>query len=341
MDRFRGFFIALSLVSAAFPAPAFAWGPDGHHTVGAIADKLIAGSNAAAEASAILGGLTLQQAAVWADCAKGVDPTKDYAYTSAGQYPECAIYETPAGEAEMSDFVRRNDTNCARKPTEESCHKQYHYTDVAMQRNRYAAGSTGTRDDDIVAVVAAATHVLNGEPAPLPFSIKDKREALLLLTHYVGDIHQPLHVGAIYLDAQGKPVDPDSTGYDPATDTRGGNQIIIVSANVNYRGQNLHHTWDEIPATMTVSHVDSAWLAQARAVKRSRGALYDWPAIWATETLAQARLAFNGLKFGPKGGTDWTTSLPVSYGSTMSSIKKKQLTKAGARLAQLLHGLWP
>jgi hypothetical protein len=46
----------------------------------------------------------------------------------------------------------------------------------------------------------ATTQVLKGGAAPAPFSLKDQREALLLLTHYVGDLHQPLHVGAIYLD---------------------------------------------------------------------------------------------------------------------------------------------
>jgi hypothetical protein len=318
-----------------------AWGPDGHHTVGAIADKLLAGSTAAKEVSALLGGLALQDAAVWADCAKGVDPTKDYAYTSAGQYPECKIYETPALEAEMSDFVRRNDTNCARKPTEESCHKQYHYSDVAIQRDHYALGTAGTRNDDIVAAVGAAVQVLKGDAAPAPFNIKDEREALLLLAHYVGDIHQPLHVGALYLDAQGKPVDPDSGTLDPATDTRGGNQIITINASTKKKGANLHHTWDEIPGTMTSSHLTTSWLAQARAIRPSSGPMTDWPAAWATETLGQAQLAFKGRKFGPKSGSDWTVTLPASYNNTMSSIKKKQLTKAGARLAQILQTIWP
>ena len=195
-------------------------GPDGHHTAGAIADELLAGSNAAAQVRAILGGLDLRDAAVWADSAKGVSPSKDFAYTAAGHFAECAIYETAPLEAEMSAFVRRNDTNCAPKPGEESCHKQYHYTDIAVQRDHYKLGSAGTRDDDIVAAVAAATRVLKGEPAPAPFDIQSPREALLLIAHYVGDIHRPLHVGAIYLAASGKRVDPDTGSFDASTETR-------------------------------------------------------------------------------------------------------------------------
>jgi hypothetical protein len=341
MLQLKRFHVVLGIWAAVLGNQAVAWGPDGHHTVGAIADQLIAGSNAAKQVHTILGGLSLQDAAVWADCAKGIDPNKNFTYTSAGVYPECKIYETPALEAEMADFVRRNDTNCARKPAEESCHKQYHYTDVAIQRSQYALGKAGTRDDDIVAAVAAVTHVLKGESTPAPFNIKSKREALLLLAHYVGDIHQPLHVGAVYLDAKGNRVDPDAGSLDPATETRGGNQIIIVNAATQKKGANLHHTWDDIPASMTASHVNAAWLTQARAVPLTSGPVVDWSQAWGTDTLGQAQLAFQGLSFGPLHGADWSVSLPATYNSTMSTIKKQQLTKGGARLAQLLQALWP
>lgn len=331
----------LACATTGLSTPASAWGPAGHHAIGAIADRLLAGSNAAKQVAAILDGRTLQDAAVWADCARGVDPAKDYAYTAAGKYPECAIYETPALEAQLADFVRRNDANCARKATDESCHKQYHYSDVAIQRHRYQPGETGTRDDDLAAAVTAAMHVLKGEPAPPPFDIKDKREALRLLAHYVGDIHQPLHVGAIYLDARGRRVDPDKTGYAAATDTRGGNQIIVVGAATKRVPLNLHHLWDEVPADMTASRVDAGWLAQARAIRRTGGAADAWPAAWASQTLRQARSAFAGLKFGPKQGGDWTLVLPSNYDAKMDAIKKKQLTRAGARLAQVLKAIWP
>lgn len=269
---------ALTCAAGLMMQPALAWGPDGHHTVGAIADQLIAGSHAADQVNAILGGLTLQDAAVWADCAKGIDPNKKCKYPSPGQYPECAMYETPALEAEMVDFVRRNNDNCAQKPTEDICPQQYHYSDVAIQRNAYARGLVGARDDDVVAAVAAATHVLKGNPAPAPFNIKSKREALLLLAQYVGDIHQPLHVGAIYVDANGKVVDPDAGTFDPNTATRGANQILVTSKGAG-AGQDLHATWDAVPASLKPSHIDSIWLTQARAVPTTAGDIFGWSSI--------------------------------------------------------------
>jgi S1/P1 Nuclease len=326
---------SLVLIAIAFAHPAFAWGPDGHRTIGTLAQKLISGSNAATQVQALLGNLSLADVAVWADCAKGVNPST-FQYEHPGRFPECRIFETPSGEAEMEDFVRRNSTNCPIKPGEEICHKQYHYTDVAIQHQTYLLGFEGTRDDDIVAAVIATTHVLKGDPAPAPFNIKDKAEALRLLVHYVGDIHQPLHVGAVYLDAKGNMINPDRDTFDPKTATRGGNNINVKSARAN-----LHATWDAIPSTLTPSHVKAAWVSSARAIPPTTGSDLNWPKRWASESVAQANLALSSLAFGPLTGTHWTVVLPASYGTRMKSTKKVQLTRAGARLAQLLQDVWP
>ncbi|MDB6104490.1 MAG: putative signal peptide protein [Gammaproteobacteria bacterium] len=326
---------SLVTIAMALTYPAFAWGPDGHRTVATLAEKLIAGSNAATQVQALLGNLSLADVAVWADCAKGVNPST-FQYGHPGKYPECKIFETPAGEAAMEDFVRRNATNCPLKPGEEICHKQYHYTDVAIQHQTYLLGFVGTRDDDIVGAVIATTHVLKGDPAPAPFNIKDKAEALRLLAHYAGDIHQPLHVGAVYLDAQGNEVNPDTGTFDPKTATRGGNSILVRSTK-----QNLHATWDAIPGVLTASHLTAAWMSSARAIPPTAGSDFDWPKRWASESVAQANLAMSGLAFGPQTGTHWSVVLPAGYSAKMKSIKKVQLTRGGARLAQLLQDIWP
>ena len=314
-------------------SPASAWGPIGHQTVGAIADKMIAGTPAEAEVKVLLGNITLQEASVWADCAKGVDPRKNYKYITEGKYPECKIFETPEMEEEMCDFVRRNDTNCSRKPGAESCHKEYHYTDVAIQRDHYSRSFVGTRDDDIVSAVIAAIHVLKGESAPAPFDFRDKREALLMLTHYVGDIHQPLHVGAIYLDKKGHRVDPDKGTFDPDTDTQGGNKLMIKS-------RNLHSIWDTVPASLNSSHVNDL-VDEARTVPIGTGPIDDWPSEWASDTLKNARTAFSGIKFSRYTNGHWLATVPPKYGSKMKEIKKGEIVKAGAHLAQLLEGVFP
>ena len=325
---------ALAAILLASSSSCWAWGPAGHQTIGAITAKLIQGSRAEQEAHSLLGDLSLADISVWPDCAKAISPAQGYKYLNEGKYKDCKIFETPDFEAEMADFVRRNDQNCQPKPGEEICHKQYHYSDIAIQRSSYSLGPVGTREDDIVSAVAAATHVLKGEPAPAPFNIKDKREALLLLVHYVGDLHQPLHVGAVYLSKKGSRVDPDKGTYNPATATRGGNSVLIKAAK-------MHALWDDIPGPLEASHIDGLWLAHAKVLPTTQGDITTWPQQWATATLREAQTAFKGLRFSAAKGTTWQGTLPSGYTATMNAIKQDQLTAAGAHLAELLQAIWP
>lgn len=325
--------VALAALGTFLASSALAYGPDGHHTVGALARELIKGTRAETEVTALLGDIDLSDAAVWADCAKGVDQNFKY-HVTPNRYPECRVFETPQREAEMEDFVRRNFDNCSPKPGEELCHKQYHYTDIAIQRSRYELGPVGTRNDDVVAAVGAAVRVLRGDPAPAPFNIKDKREALLILAHYAGDLHQPLHVGAIYLSAKGTRVDPDQGTYNPKTNTRGGNSISVA-------GGNLHAKWDDVPATLKMSKINQAWLDKAAQVAITSGLPADWSAAWATTTLADAKVAFKGMKFSVLKSGKWKATLPKNYTATMAEVKERQITAAGAHLAAILKATWP
>jgi len=326
MRSFRGFAATCICATAPLVAPlsASAWGPDGHHLVGEMADKQIAGTHAATQVLALLGTLSLRDAAVWADCVKGIS-TSTFTYTDPpDKYPECKVYLTPEGEAEMADFARRNNTNCGNQEPTTACHAEYHYADVAIQRPGYKLRTVGTRDDDIVQATTAAIHVLRGDPAPAPFSIKNKREALLLLAHYVGDLHQPLHVGAIYLDASGAIVDPDKmTPYDVATETRGGNEILKIDVHTQMRCSQLHATWDALPLFLTDKNLTSSWLKQVKAVPKTGGDVLEWPARWGSGTVVAAQSAFAGLSFGAKAGKDWSVVLPDRYGPKMDSLKKQ------------------
>jgi hypothetical protein len=325
------------LLLLLFPlsGPAAAYGPDGHHTVGAIADRLLVGTNAAARVASLLGPLNLENAAVWADCAKGVSETT-HKYVVNPVYAECAIYETPGGEAAMEDFVVRNDQQCHPGPDDEICHKGYHYTDIAIQHANYDTSLVGARPTDLVGAIKAALIVLQGGRSPAPFNFKDKREALLVLAHYIGDVHQPLHVGAVYLSAAGHRVNPDAGTYNPATFTRGGNQLWVGGSPK----AKLHGAWDDVPGSLMPSKVD-VLAAAARHVPLTSGGLPDWPQTWASETLKDAQKAFVGVKFAPKSGKTWSTALPTGYTTKMTAIKTERLEKAGARLAQVLQTIWP
>jgi hypothetical protein len=90
---------------------------------------------------------------------------------------------------------------------------------------RYADGKIGRSRWDVVQTINYCVRVLQGsEPEDNPRKIT-KAIAVILLAHLVGDIHQPLHVGAEFFDEQGRPVDPEKT--QPAYDHHGGNTITF------------------------------------------------------------------------------------------------------------------
>ncbi|MFZ6758358.1 S1/P1 nuclease [Undibacterium sp. Ji50W] len=329
---------ALMLAMAGLPQLSFAWGADGHQTVGAIADSLLAGSRAGAQVKALLGDNTLEKVAVWGDCVKGISPEKDYAYTSTGRYPECAPFETAAGIAAMSDYVKRNDTNCNPASGEENCHKQYHYADVALQHDQYKTGYVGTSDHDVVNAIRAAVMVLQDKPQPKPFNFKDKQEALTLLTHYVGDLHQPLHVGSIFLNAEGKIINPDEGQYDRGTNTVGGNALQCPCGN-------LHSLWDDLPQQYKRGRMNDTLTKKAKTLTLANASIEELPVLWANDAIRDARILFAGTQFSKstpnQKGNNWSIALPLEYEKTMANLKDDALARAGAHLAQLLKTVWP
>jgi hypothetical protein len=321
-------------------ASALAFGAAGHEFSGALADQLL-NPRAARQVQQVL-GMKLAVAATWADCVKDVAPgPAGFRYVPDPRFHlACARFETPQGMARMADYVRRNWNVCSVGREIVACHKAYHFSDVAIQHDHYDLGFTGTSDHDVVSALNAAIAVLRGQPAAPPFSIRDRKEALLLLAHLVGDVHQPLQVGAVYLDARAMPVDPDADALpsSPNTATRGGNSITDGATN-------LHALWDAIPPHWQPSRIDKATLAAARLVALNPRDPSAWPAAWATETLSVSRLAFDGLAFQPdamKPG-QWTVGYTdrAAYLDRKEAIQAQQLTRAGARLAQLLNALWP
>lgn len=336
----KNLFIVLLFCHYWIPATSFAWGAEGHQTVGAIADTLLIGTKAGQHVQQLLGDSSLEKISVWADCAKGISPEKEFSYTSAGKYPECAKFETSDGIAAMRDYVKRNHNNCKPAFDEESCHKQYHYADVALQHDHYRTGYVGTNEHDIVHAIRAAVLVLQGKPQPAPFQFNNEAEALALLAHYVGDLHQPLHVGSVFLTEDGTVINPDDGPYDRGSNTVGGNALQGPCGN-------LHSIWDDIPQQFKHGRMNAVLSSKARSVATPTASVRPdaWPELWADDAILDARRVFAGTQFskstaGPRGN-NWSVALPLEYEKTMLSLKENALIKAGAHLAQLLQAVWP
>jgi len=334
----------MALATVGWSGSALAWGSQGHQLVGAIADQLLT-DTARAKVKHDL-GYSLQVAATWPDCARGVGKVNGkFAYTADPQFATwCKVFETKAGKARMVDYARRNWGQCVDDDPGRPCNAKYHFADVAVQHDHYQLGLAGTNDHDVPHAIEAAILRLQDKPVPAPFDIKDHKEALLLLAHFAGDIHQPLHVGAVYLDpATGALVDPDAAGGDiSGFKTQGGNSIRIS-------GGNLHSQWDGILTSLGTTP-GPVLLDAARQVPATPGDPMTWPQAWATDTVMASHQAFAGLAFGPQASfivrqkpvQQWpVTAKPATYSTDLRTLQAAQLAKAGKRLADLLNAIWP
>ncbi len=337
--------VVAGLIAAAMviqPGVAAAFGPQGHEVVGAIADQLLS-ANAKAQLKSQL-GFPLRVAATWADCVKDVarQANGTFQYQPDPMYhAACSAFETAPGKARMVNYVSRNWDNCTDPAAVKGCHALYHFADVAIQHDTYDRAFAGTGDHDIVSAIGAVIAVLQDRPAPAPFDIQDKAEAILLLAHLVGDLHQPLHVGSVYLDANDQEVDPGASGtqHDPKIDTRGGNRLEDGSTN-------LHADWDGVAKSLNPLKISSSMLVAAKGVPATAGGVDVWPAAWASETVKVSRQSFSGVSFTHAGAVkkgEWVSKFAdrTTYLAMKNDVQSRQLTLAGARLAQVLNSIWP
>jgi hypothetical protein len=328
------------LICLLHPTAASAWGAPGHKVVGSIADNLLS-ANAKQQVAQIL-GVDLRTAAPWLDCVKSVARQANGTFL----YVENPAFEPPctpfaAERSRMEDYVGRNWFDCSyidSQGADRGCHNTYHFEDVAVQRDRFDRNFQGTNDHDLIAAINAAIAVLLDRPAPKPFSIKDKKEALFLLAHLIGDLHQPLHVGSVYLDKKsGNLVDPDITHtVDPATETTGGNAI-------KEQGKNFHSEWDKISSDLGEAATPEL-LAMARAQPADHGRIENWSVAWASDTVLASQEAFGGAMFAlTSDGANWDVTFADrdAYLRSQEALKRKQLARGGARLAGLLNAIWP
>ena len=322
--------IAVACLTWAMPTLARAWGSDGHKTVGMIADILLAGP-VENDVKKILGGKTLSTVAIWADCAKG--------------FSYCRRQPSVAEKA----YANRNPH-----------HHDYHYTDVPIQETSYRPQSAGTKPYDAVGVMRYAVQVLQGKAQPSADFNLNKREALWLLAHVVGDIHQPLHAGALYFDhACAHKVDPNQEGAGlpnfgigtEFAESTGGNDFKISAS------RNLHSYWDDdiVHANMRLKGIPKTEIRQfAQALMKTPptnweldGDPADWPQKWASEILPLANAALTRVDYGTATETHdgqrikctWPVTLQVGYAKWADVEGLKQLTKAGYRLAALIRAV--
>lgn len=337
-------YLLLTVSAVATGSAVYAWNAPGHRDVGAIAGRLIDGHRAERQVRAILGDVTLAQAGPWGDCVRSITgPDQGFQYKPEEQYrPPCLVFESPQRKRQMESYVRTNWSNCD-YDGRDGCHTQYHFVNMALQRPGYRFGDVGTHKYDIIQAMNSAIAVLRtpacsrSRPAtgrvraPGVFRFTCP-QALMMLVHLMGDLHQPLHMGSVYLDESGRLVDPDSSEAERLRATRSKVTFTFGGNSLAWSGRKLHSVWDDAP--------DGPFAA--RPVAAPPGPISEWPRLWANDTLAQARLAYQGIRFSAKSSREWPVIFDdADYHSDREAIQRRQIEKGGARLARLLMAIWP
>ena len=133
---------------------------------------------------------------------------------------------------------------------------------------------------------------------------------LKMLIHFVGDLHQPLHVGH--------------------AEDKGGNDIKVSWFG---RSSNLHRVWDgDMIDEYNMSYTELAhnlpYVYKDQIVELQKGSVLDW--IYESQKLAST--IYSSAKLDEK--------LSYRYSYDYFPMVKKQLQKGGLRLAKILDDIY-
>lgn len=313
---------------------AFAWGDEGHKTVGDVASLYITADQDTATLDWVrqtLKGQSLGDAATWPDDIKSAWSTPDD--------PDTALFLS-----KITD------------------HTKWHYVDLPVGCADFGAcdGHFGP-EPEIVGRINACIGALLGSPGPN--DPLNKRNAMRMLAHLLGDIHQPLHVGVRFVRWDGHGLsftaDPAQILGDPSHNdaTIGGNKLMLKADDT----LELHVYWDSnlVLSAMRDDHAASPSVFASRLREKYKqpsdwgnsGDIETWAAQWATEALKLSEAHVyptvellgrrKGDPFNPGHKTMWVYDVKVgdSYEDDNTPFVRDQLAKAGYRLAKLLQAI--
>lgn len=155
---------------------------------------------------------------------------------------------------------------------------------------------------DVVEAIARFQKILKDKKS----SMEEKQQAVKFITHFVGDIHQPLHVGK-------------------ETD-RGGNSVKVKWFNAD---TNLHHVWDEgLINYQQLSYTEYAAMIDHAKKEEKEDWQNDDIAVWIKESMDARPMVY-----------DIGTEAKLGYDYNFKNIKllNERLLKAGIRLAKILN----
>jgi hypothetical protein len=303
---------------------SFAWGAEGHRAIATLAQELLS-PRTQAEVQQLLdesGDIDLAAASTWAD------EVREKARPDRSR------------PKDAESFNRQFPNNAT-----------WHYVNLPLGTDSFVVAKKFIHgENNVIFAIEHCIAVLE-EPETAPGELS-RTQALRLLVHLVGDVHQPLHCGTGFyrLNETEPPVlviNPDQVVDLP--NDRGGNDLFYGPK------EELHALWDiglvaEIADSFDFHALDA--VLRKEYLKRSwpptSGDYHHWAETWALESVKVANNAYAGIQFnsyesmGDPNSLWISITLPSGYAEQNALRAAEQLTKASVRLAQLLDQLrWP
>lgn len=343
MKKIYSFLLVFAFVFST-NVSVFAWGEEGHRAVGAEAAVYLK-PETLNRVTQILLGDSMATSAVWADTIKRRADEDDL-------------------DLDTKIFLAddRNDK-----------HDTWHYVDLPLDCANYNSCEGFKRDDDIVQMINfCARRIKTGKDDPQhPMS---ERNALRMLIHLIGDLHMPFHVGAGFINENDVhniliETDPQRIKQFKFIDDQGGNKLVfkykpvLAKPDEPEREGNLHFFWDVeiVQRLMFAAKRTRSAENFGRFLKESikpennwnaqGGDVYQWAAQWASDSLKQSKQsAYKNIKITEKrerenNGRKFTDYLitrgdAVAYDAQAQETARRQIAKAGYRLAQMLEAVY-
>ena len=185
-----------------------------------------------------------------------------------------------------------------------SKYSPWHY--VNMDFNETYEESEKNPDGDLVTGIEKCISVLKDENV----SEEDKVFHLKMLVHFIGDLHQPMHIGL--------------------KEDKGGNDFQVQWFG---KGTNLHRVWDtDMIESYDMSYSDLAnnapYLSKKEIEALQKGSVIDW----VNEVHEITKEVYKSAKKGE--------NLRYRYSYDYFPVVRKQLQIGGIRLAKVLNDIF-
>lgn len=189
----------------------------------------------------------------------------------------------------------------------ESSYRKYspwHYVNMGLEETYET--STKNPKGDLVTGIQKCISVLKDRTS----TMSDKNFHLKLLVHFIGDLHQPMHIGR--------------------KEDKGGNDIQVRWFG---KGTNLHSVWDsKMIDDYNMSYTDLANNVELISKKQikyiAKGSVIDW----VNEVHQLTEKLYSSVKTGE--------NLRYRYSYDHFGIVRQQLQKGGIRLASVLNDIF-